>query len=86
MEHRFISYERSVRIKSVQDTYGRRRAWKKALKLCDYLFKAGKITNEDFEELAFEGFLGPNLREQITILKRQRLCKLEEMLRPLTEK
>jgi hypothetical protein len=86
MEHRFISYERSVRIKSIKDTYGRKREWKKSLKLCDSLFKAGKITNEDFEELAYEGFLGPNLREQITILKKQRLCKLEEMLRPLMKK
>lgn len=86
MEHRFISYERSVRIKAIKDTYGKKREWKKALKLCNQIFKAGKITNEDFEELAYEGFLGPNLREQITILRRQRLCRIQEMLSPLTEK
>ncbi len=83
MEHRFISYERSVRIKAVKDTYGRKREWKKALKLCDQFFKAGKITNEDFEELAEQGFLGSNLSSQIYTLKKQRLCKL---LEPLTKK
>lgn len=80
MAHRFISYERSVRLKEIKNLYGNKRDWKKAQKLCDSYFKAGKITNEDFEELASEGVLGPKMREQISIINQQRLCKALEML------
>lgn len=52
-------------MKKVREAYGNKRDKKAAIKLAREMFNRGELSSEDFNALALEGVLGPDMYNQI---------------------
>ncbi len=60
-------------MKSVREAYGKKRDKKASIKLARAMFDRGELSNEDFNTLALEGVLGPDMCSQVITIIKSRL-------------
>ena len=77
----FNSYQREIRLNKVREAYGNKRDKKASIKLARAMFDKGEISSDDFNELAIEGVLGPDLFNQVKTIREQHICKAQQILR-----
>lgn len=57
----------------VREAYGKKRDKKASIKLARAMFDKGELSSDDFNALALEGVLGPDMYSQIITIIKSRL-------------